>query len=378
MVGSVLVERMRAEGDFELIEPVFFSTSQIGASAPRVGKAAPAVKDANDIAELSATDILISCQGGDYTTQIHPKLRKAGWRGYWIDAASALRMEKDAVIILDPVNRDVIDAAIGRGIRDYIGGNCTVSLMLMAVAGLLRAGLVEWITAMTYQAASGAGAQHMRELVQQMGSVYEAASHLAADPGSAILEIDKAVSEAIRGRDVPVQQFGYPLAGSLLPWIDKDLGNGQSREEWKAMAEANKILGRTGNPIPMDGICVRIGAMRCHSQALTIKLTRDVGLGEIERLLDSAHEWVQVVANRREPTLAELTPAAVGGTLSIRIGRLRKLPMGGQYLSAFTVGDQLLWGAAEPLRRMLRILLGAEAGIVSQTDQAQKSAPVRA
>ena len=378
MVGSVLVERMRAEGDFDLIEPTFFSTSRAGIDAPGIGKDVPLVKDAKDLAELAAMDILVSCQGGDYTTDIHPRLRKSGWRGYWIDAASALRMEQNAIIVLDPVNRDVIDAALARGVRDYIGGNCTVSLMLMAVAGLIRAGLVEWITAMTYQAASGAGAQHMRELVQQMGSLYQNASHLTSDPSSAILEIDKAVAAAVRSRDLPVAQFGYPLAGSLLPWIDKDLGNGQSREEWKAMAEANKILARSANPIPMDGICVRVGAMRCHSQALTIKLARDASLGEIEHQLAAAHEWVQVVPNRRDATLADLTPAAVTGTLSIRIGRLRKLPMGAQYLSAFTVGDQLLWGAAEPLRRTLRILLETDVGHESRQKAGNTSASVRA
>lgn len=378
MVGSVLIERMRAERDFDLIDPVFFSTSQMGRSVPRIGKEAPPVKDARNLDELAAADILISCQGGDYTKEIHPKLRAAGWSGYWIDAASALRMERDAIIILDPVNRAVIDEALARGLRNYIGGNCTVSLMLMAIAGLVQAGLVEWVTAMTYQAASGAGAQHMRELVQQMGKLYGTARHLADDPGAAILEIDKAVTEAIRSDSIPVAQFGYPLAGSLLPWIDKDLGNGQSREEWKAMAEANKIMGRAANPIPMDGICVRVGAMRCHSQALTIKLTRDIDLDEVEALLASAHAWVKVVPNRREPTLAELTPAAVTGTLSVPIGRLRKLPMGAHYLSAFTVGDQLLWGAAEPLRRMLRILLEADTSASPAGKVAKTSASVRA
>jgi len=377
MVGSVLVERMRAERDFDLIEPVFFSTSQMGGSAPRIGKDAPPVKDARNLDELAATDILISCQGGDYTGEIHSKLRTAGWNGYWIDAASALRMHENATIILDPVNRPVIDAALARGTRDYIGGNCTVSLMLMALAGLVRAGLVEWVTAMTYQAASGAGAGHMRELVQQMGTLYGTARHLADDPATAILEIDKAVAEAIRGSSMPVTQFGHPLAGSLLPWIDKDLGNGQSREEWKAMVEANKILGRSANPIPFDGICVRVGAMRCHSQALTIKLTRDVALDEIERLLASAHAWVKVIPNRREPTLEELTPAAVTGTLSVPIGRLRKLPMGAHYLAAFTVGDQLLWGAAEPLRRMLRILLEADGSAPSADGFAKRGVSVR-
>lgn len=378
MVGSVLVERMREERDFDLIEPLFFSTSQIGGNAPRTGKEVPPVKDARSLDELGAAEILISCQGGDYTRDIHPRLRKAGWNGYWIDAASALRMDENAVIILDPVNRSVIDQALVRGSRDFIGGNCTVSLMLMAIAGLLQAGLVEWITAMTYQAASGAGAQHMRELVQQMGKIYGTAHHLTDDPGAAILEIDKAVADAIRGASLPVTHFGYPLAGSLLPWIDQDLGNGQSREEWKAMAEANKILGRSANPIPMDGVCVRVGAMRCHSQALTIKLTQEVGLDEIEKLIASAHSWVKVIPNRREPTLAELTPAAVTGTLSVPIGRLRKLPMGARYLAAFTVGDQLLWGAAEPLRRMLRILLDAGASQASPGKEAKMRASVRA
>lgn len=377
MVGSVLVDRMRAERDFDLIEPAFFSTSQVGGNAPRIGKEALPLKDARKVDDLAAADILISCQGGDYTREIYPKLRATGWNGYWIDAASALRMEDDAIIILDPVNRGVIDEALARGIRTYVGGNCTVSLMLMAIAGLLKAGIVEWVTAMTYQAASGAGAQHMRELVQQMGRLYGNARKLADDPGAAILELDRAVAEAVRGNDLPVAQFGYPLAGSLLPWIDQDLGNGQSREEWKAMAEANKILGRAAKPIPMDGICVRIGAMRCHSQALTIKLTHDVSVDEIEKLIASEHEWVRVIPNRREPTLAELTPAAVTGTLSVPIGRLRKLPMGAQYLAAFTVGDQLLWGAAEPLRRMLRILLNADARRMATVKTAEKNASVR-
>jgi aspartate-semialdehyde dehydrogenase len=358
MVGSVLVQRMREERDFDLIDPVFFSTSQAGAAAPAVGKTVPAVKDANDIAALMDADVLISCQGGDYTTDVHPRLRQAGWDGYWIDAASTLRMKKDAVIVLDPVNRPVIEAAIDRGVKDFIGGNCTVSLMLMAMCGLFRAGLVEWVSAMTYQAASGAGAQNMRELVAQMGVAHTCVAELLADPRSAILDIDRAVTEAMHAPDFPIEQFGHPLAGSLLPWIDKDLGNGQSREEWKGGAEGNKILGRDQNPIPIDGLCVRIASMRCHSQALTVKLTRDVPLTEIESLLASAHEWAAVVPNQREATLRELTPAAVTGTLRTPIGRLRKMSMGPEYLSAFTVGDQLLWGAAEPLRRVLRIVLG--------------------
>ena len=358
MVGSVLVQRMREERDFDLIDPVFFSTSQAGASAPEIGKRAPAVKDANDVRELAAMDVLISCQGGEYTADIHPKLRKAGWTGYWIDAARHLRMADDAVIILDPVNRPVIDRALDRGIKDYIGGNCTVSLMLMAMDGLFRADLIEWMTSMTYQAASGGGARHMRELLTQMGIAHTSVAELLADPNSSILEIDSAVIAKQRS-DFPTDQFGFPLAGSLLPWIDADLGNGQSREEWKAQAEGNKILGRSSQPIPIDGICIRVGSMRCHSQALTVKLRRDVPLGEIERMLATANDWVKVVPNEKQASLHDLTPTAVSGTLQVPIGRLKKLAMGGDYLQAFTVGDQLLWGAAEPLRRMLRILLEA-------------------
>jgi len=357
MVGSVLVQRMREERDFDLIDPVFFSTSQAGAAAPAIGKSAPPVKDANDLAALMEADVLMSCQGGDYTSEIHPRLRAAGWNGYWIDAASTLRMKDDAVIVLDPVNGGVISRALDAGVTNFIGGNCTVSLMLMAMAGLFRAGLVEWVSAMTYQAASGAGAKHMRELVSQMGVVHRSVATSLADPSTSILEIDRAVTAMLRGADLPVEQFGLPLAGSLLPWIDKDLGNGQSREEWKAQAEGNKILGRSERPIPIDGICVRVGAMRCHSQAMTVKLKKNVPLGEIEGMLAEAHDWVKVVPNRREESLAELSPAAVSGKLSVPIGRLRKLAMGGEYLAAFTVGDQLLWGAAEPLRRMVRILL---------------------
>ena len=359
MVGSVLVQRMREERDFDLIDPVFFSTSQAGAPAPAIGKAAPAVRDARDVKALAAADVLISCQGGDYTSEIHPRLRAAGWRGCWIDAASALRMKDHAVIVLDPVNRDVIARALDAGTTDFIGGNCTVSLMLMAMAGLFRAGLVEWVSAMTYQAASGAGAKHMRELVAQMGVVHGAVAVRVADPASTILDIDRGVIEALRGAALPVEEFGHPLAGSLLPWVDKDLGNGQSREEWKAMAEANKILGRSGAPIPVNGICVRIGAMRCHSQALTIKLKKDLPLDELSGIIASANDWVRVVPNEREHSMRELTPAAVSGRMHIAVGRLRKLAMGPEYLAAFTVGDQLLWGAAEPLRRVLRIILGA-------------------
>ncbi|HVY05038.1 MAG TPA: aspartate-semialdehyde dehydrogenase [Burkholderiales bacterium] len=357
MVGSVLMQRMLQEKDFDLIDPVFFSTSQHGGKGPSIGKDVPPLKDAGDVAALKEMEVIISCQGGDYTNEIFPKLRAAGWGGYWIDAASALRMQKDAVIILDPVNMDVIRSALKQGGKNYIGGNCTVSLMLMGMHGLFKAGLVEWITAMTYQAASGAGAQNMRELLAQMGHAHAAAKTPLQDPASSILDIDRKVAEALRSPENPTEHFGVPLAGSLIPWIDKDLGNGQSKEEWKAQAEGNKILGREEKPIPIDGVCVRIGAMRCHSQALTIKLTKDVPIAEIEGMLASANQWAKVVPNRREDSIRELTPAYVTGTLTVPIGRLRKLPMGGEYLTAFTVGDQLLWGAAEPLRRMLRILI---------------------
>ncbi|MDE2117978.1 MAG: aspartate-semialdehyde dehydrogenase [Betaproteobacteria bacterium] len=357
MVGSVLMQRMRAEGDFDLIEPMFFTTSQVGGKAPDIGRDAPPLKDAKDIAGLKAMDVIISCQGGDYTTEVFPKLRAAGWQGYWIDAASTLRMDKSAVIILDPVNMGVIRDALAQGKKDFIGGNCTVSLMLMALGGLFKANLVEWLTSMTYQAASGAGAQNMRELLTQMGEAHRVAKVLLDDPASAILDIDREVAGILRDEKFPTANFGVPLAGSLIPWIDKDLGNGQSREEWKGKAETNKILGREASPIPVDGLCVRIGAMRCHSQALTIKLKKDVPLNEIEAMLASANDWVRVVPSQREVTMRELTPAAVTGKLDVPVGRLRKMDMGGEYLSAFTVGDQLLWGAAEPLRRMLRILV---------------------
>jgi aspartate-semialdehyde dehydrogenase len=358
MVGSVLVQRMREERDFDHIEPVFFSTSQAGGKGPSIGRDTPAVGDAMSIESLRALPVIISCQGGDYTNEIYPKLRAAGWKGYWIDAASALRMKDDAVIILDPVNMPVIDEALKKGVKDYIGGNCTVSLMLMAMGGLLQRDEIEWLTSMTYQAASGQGAAAMRDLVSQMAMIGEGARKLVDDPAAAILDLDRAVSDSIRSRALPRENIGHPLAGSLLPWIDKDLGNGQSREEWKAQAEGNKILGRhNGAQIPMDGVCVRIGAMRCHSQALTIKLRRAIPLDEVEGMLAEANDWVKVVPNRREESLAELTPAAVSGKLSVPVGRLRKLAMGDDYLTAFTVGDQLLWGAAEPLRRMVRILI---------------------
>ncbi len=358
MVGSVLMERMRAENDFDLIdEPVFFTTSQVGQAGPDVGKSIPALKDATNIDELKAMDAIISCQGGDYTKQVYRDLRGAGWQGYWIDAASALRMEETSVIVLDPVNLSVIEQALANGVKDFIGGNCTVSLMLMALGGLFNADKVEWATAMTYQAASGSGAKHMRELLQQMGAAHASVKPLLDDPSSAILDIDREVAAAMRGDAFPTDNFGVPLAGSLIPWIDTQLENGQSREEWKGGVETNKILGRSDNPVPIDGTCVRIGAMRCHSQALTIKLRQDLPMDEIEGMLAEANDWVKVIPNDRERTIQELTPTVATGTLSIPVGRLRKLAMGGEYLSAFTVGDQLLWGAAEPLRRMLRILL---------------------
>ena len=366
MVGSVLIERMRAERDFDLIEPTFFSTSQAGSKGPEVGRDVPPVGDARDLKALAAHDVLLSCQGSDYTSEIYPKLRAVGWNGYWIDAARTLRMNDDAVIVLDPVNLPVIKAALAKGVRNYIGGNCTVSCMLMGLHGLFMHDLVEWMTCMTYQAASGGGAQHMRELLTQFGLVNAEVKELLADPASAILEIDRKVLGKQTDGTLPMENFGgVPLAGNLIPWIDKDLGNGVSLEEWKGGAESNKILGRgasLGVPsTPIDSVCVRVGTMRCHSQALTIKLKKDVPLDELTGIIATANEWVRVVPNDREHSMRELTPAAVTGRMHIPVGRLRKLAMGGEYLSAFTVGDQLLWGAAEPLRRMLRILLEADA-----------------
>lgn len=358
MVGSVLLERMRAEGDFELIDPVFFSTSNAGGKAPLGNQP---LRDAADAAVLAEMEVIITCQGGDYTNELYPRLREGGWKGYWIDAASALRMKDDTVIILDPVNRDVIDAALQAGTRSFIGGNCTVSLMMMALGGLLREDLVEWVTAMTYQSASGGGAQHMRELLGQMGRLHGSVADLLADPHSPILEIDRRVADTMNGPEFPSDHFGVPLAGSLIPWIDKDLGNGMSREEWKGDAELNKMLGRTpARRIPVESLCVRVGAMRCHSQALTIKLRKDLRLERVEELLAGGNDWVKVIPNNKEASIAALSPAAVTGTMTIPIGRLRKLAMGPEYLSAFTVGDQLLWGAAEPLRRMLRIVVEHE------------------
>lgn len=364
MVGSVLMQRMQEEGDFERINPICFTTSNVGGEPPILGGRKPSVDllDAYSIADLSACEIIISCQGGDYTKAVHSKLRDSGWHGHWVDAASALRMSEDAVIILDPVNRHVIDRALESGGRDWIGGNCTVSLMLMGVGGLLKANLVEWISAMTYQAASGSGAQNMRELLQQMGALHAAVADELANPGSAILDIDRKVASRLRAADFPTTHFrGAPLAGSLIPWIDSPVEHGQSREEWKGGAECNKILGlppfRSEGSVPIDGICVRVGSMRCHSQALTIKLRHEVPLDEVTQIIAAANPWVSVVPNEREATERELSPAAVTGKLTVPVGRLHSLAMGPQYLGAFTVGDQLLWGAAEPLRRMLRILL---------------------
>lgn len=357
MVGSVLMERMIAEGDFKLInEPVFFTTSNVGGQGPDIGVDIPPLQDASDIEQLKTLDVIISCQGGSYTQSVFPALRKAGWQGYWIDAASTLRMDDEALIILDPVNSSLIKDGVARGVKNFIGGNCTVSLMLMAMGGLFREDLVEWSSVMTYQAASGAGAKNMRELIGQMGAIHHSVASELADPASAILAIDRQVAAAMRSDEFPTDQFGAPLAGSLLAWIDTQLENGQSREEWKGQAETNKLLA-TSSVIPIDGLCVRVGAMRCHSQALTVKLRSDVPMDEIEAMLAGANDWVQVVPNDRQQTLERLNPTAVTGTLSVPVGRLRKMNMGPEYLSAFTVGDQLLWGAAEPLRRMLRILI---------------------
>lgn len=358
MVGSVLMQRMEAESDFSVIpEAVFFSTSQQGQNGPDVGQGSQPLGDALDLQQLADMDVIISCQGGDYTKKIHGPLRQSGWQGYWIDAASTLRMQEAATIILDPVNRPVIEQALADNKKDFIGGNCTVSLMLMGLGGLFQNDLVEWASVMTYQAASGGGARHMRELLQGMGYLQHQVETELENPGSSILDIDAKISAALQGDAYPSEQFGVPLAGSLIPWIDAQLDNGQSREEWKGGVESNKILGRDSNPVPLDGLCVRVGAMRSHSQALTIKLKKDLPLDEIHEILAGANDWVRVIANEKAVSMTELTPAKVSGTLDIPVGRLRKLAMGSDYLSAFTVGDQLLWGAAEPLRRMLRILL---------------------
>ncbi len=359
MVGSVLMQRMQAEGDFKTIEPVFFSTSDAGGEGPTVdGQATGKLSAADDLAKLKTLDAIVSCQGGDYTKSVYPQLRQSGWNGHWIDAASSLRMDDQAIIILDPVNDSVIRDGLKKGIRTFVGGNCTVSLMLMALHGLFKADLVQWITSMTYQAASGAGAKNMRELLNQMGSIHGCVADQLAVPSSAILEIDRCVTDHLRGDAIPTDNFLVPLAGSLIPWIDSDLGTGQSREEWKARVETNKILGKPANTIPVDGICVRIGAMRCHSQGLTIQLKKNVPLDEIEGLLAEANAWAEVVPNTKDASLRRLTPTYASGTLNVPVGRLRKLDLDGSgcQLSAFTVGDQLLWGAAEPLRRMVRIL----------------------
>ncbi len=356
MVGSVLMDRMIEENDFTGFEPVFFTTSQVGQTGPDIGMDIDPLKDAYDITELTTTDIIVTCQGSDHTKKVYPQLRQKGWKGFWIDASSALRMNEDSIIVLDPVNRDVIDEGIASGVKDFIGGNCTVSLMLMGLGGLFHQGLVEWITSMTYQAASGAGAKNMRELIEQMACIGAASKDLLDNPSSAALDLDKRVIDAMRDSSFPTTNFGFPLAGSVLPWIDSELENGQSREEWKGIAETNKILG-TKKTIPIDGLCVRIGAMRCHSQALTIKLTGDVPLDEITGIISEANDWVKVIPNTKEETLKHLTPAAVTGTLKVPVGRIRKLNISPEYLTVYTVGDQLLWGAAEPIRRMLKIAL---------------------
>ncbi len=356
MVGSVLMNRMRAENDFEGYEALFFSTTQAGKPAPDIGTPAPAVQDATDIDRLAGMDIIVSCQGGAYTEKYYPALRRQGWKGYWIDAASTLRMEPDSVIVLDPVNLEVIQNALARGLRQFIGGNCTVSLMLMALGGLFAQDLIEWMTSMTYQAASGAGARNMRELVAQMAAIGNGCAGLLEDPASAILELDRRVSRILSDPDFPTQRFGAPLAASLIAWIDRPVEAGQTREEWKGYAETNKILDRSDNPIPIDGLCVRIGAMRCHSQAFTIRLKKDLSVDEIRQILAAHNQWVRVLENERKETVARLSPAAVSGTLQVPIGRIRKLNIGPRYLTAFSVGDQLLWGAAEPLRRVLKII----------------------
>ncbi len=358
MVGSVLLERMRAEGDFAGIESVFFTTSQAGQPGPDVGAGSAPLQDATDVEALAGMDIVVTCQGGDYTREVHPKLRAHGWNGSWVDAASALRMEEDSIIVLDPVNRTLIDRALESGVKDFIGGNCTVSLMLMGLQGLFDQGWVEWMTAMTYQSASGAGARNMKELVSQMAALGEIGAGLAADPSSAVLELDRKIGDALLSAEFPTEQFGAPLAANLIPWIDKGMADGRTKEEWKGAAETNKVLGLEASPIPVDGQCVRVGAMRCHSQALTLKLKQDIPLADIESAITEANDWSRLVPNEEEVTLRTLTPAAVNGTLDIPVGRLRKMVLGPDFVTCFTVGDQLLWGAAEPVRRMLAILLG--------------------
>jgi len=357
MVGSVLMDRMLEEKDFEGYEPLFFTTSQVGQKGPNIGVDIPLLEDAHDIEKLKAMNIIVTCQGGDYTGKVYKDLRTSGWDGYWIDAASTLRMEKDSIIVLDPVNMDVVEKGLADGIKDFVGGNCTVSLMLMGLGGLFQNDHIEWLTSMTYQAASGAGAKNMKELITQMKRIGASAESLMNNPASAILDIDKTVTESLNSDSFPVDNFGVPLAASLIPWIDKPMENGQTKEEWKGYVETNKILGRQDNPIPIDGQCVRIGSMRCHSQALTIKLKSDIPVGEIEDIIASANDWASVVPNTKKKTIRELTPARITGTLSVPVGRIRKLNIGPEYLTCFTVGDQLLWGAAEPIRRMLKIVL---------------------
>ena len=360
MVGSVLLERMKQQSDFALIDTTFFTTSQAGQLGPDIAGEAKPLLDASNITELAKMDIIVTCQGGDYTNAVYPQLRESGWDGYWIDAASVLRMANDSIIVLDPVNKDVIEQGLSQGVKTFVGGNCTVSLMLLALGGLFEQDLIEWVSPMTYQAASGAGARNMKELIAQMGAIHQSVAEQLANPSAAILEIDKIVSEKMASNQLPQDQFGVPLAGSLIPWIDVPMPSGQSKEEWKAQVEANKILGSAKQPIPIDGLCVRIGAMRCHSQAMTIKLREDISVAKIEQILESHNEWVKVIPNERDISTTDLTPVKVTGTLNIPIGRIRKLAMGPKYISAFTVGDQLLWGAAEPLRRMLRIIVDSE------------------
>jgi len=356
MVGSVLMGRMREEDDFKGFEPVFFTTSNVGGKGPDVGLEIPPLKDAFDVGLLSSMDIIVTCQGGDYTKKVCPEIRKLGWNGYWIDSASAMRMEDDSIIVLDPVNRPVIDSGLSAGIKTYVGGNCTVSLMLMALSGLFASGHIEWISSMTYQAASGAGAKNMKELIAQMDVLGSASRALLDDPASTAIAIDEVVTQNLRSNTFPTENFAAPLAGSLIPWIDSPMDSGQTREEWKGYVESNKIL-QTEAPIPVDGVCVRVGAMRCHSQGLTIKLDTDVPLNEVSDMLEKGNQWVQMVPNDKESTLQHLTPAAVNGTLTVPVGRLRKMLMGPEYVAAFTVGDQLLWGAAEPIRRILNIII---------------------
>jgi aspartate-semialdehyde dehydrogenase len=357
MVGSVLMGRMREKQDFKKFEPTFFTTSNIGGKGPDVGLEIPPLKDAYNTKFLSSLDIIVSCQGGDYTKKVYPELRGQGWKGYWIDSASTLRMNNDSIIVLDPVNRSVIDSGLSSGIKTYVGGNCTVSLMLMALSGLFAEGIVEWVSSMTYQSASGAGARYMKELITQMKVLGDASRTLLDDPASTAIDIDDVLTNEMRSKDFPAENFIVPLAGSLIPWIDTPMESGQTREEWKGSVETNKIL-QTTQPISVDGVCVRIGAMRCHSQAFTIKLIKDVPIDEVSEIIENGNQWVKLVKNDKESTLNSLTPAAVNNTLTIPVGRLRKMLMGPEYVAAFTVGDQLLWGAAEPIRRILNIITG--------------------